>query len=394
MKRRDLRESRSIRPLKYPLRDVPHATVETNRTCNIRCSNCYNIDKEHVKRWPEIKKEIDALSVKRNLQALTILGGEPTLHPDLLNIVAYIKSRNIRCQVLTNGLVFLSDSGDTLLDALRSARIDRITLHVDYGQTHVHRDIEQVRTLLFEKCERRKIHFSLSITIAGSDRAVIPELVKNYAWYCYFDGILAVLGKNPCTYEGATGTSLEAEYSSIAADLGIEPCTYVPSNIDEEDVRWLIYYYFVNSRTNAAFAVSPSMYSLFTWLYHVFDGRSLFLVCAAPGIAAFVFLLSAVFQVVAAPSKIRAFLRCIRASSLLKAIRFHYIAIQVPPEFDESGQTLKMCFHCPDATIRNGLLLPVCLADFISPLDFKTGKTFARDPRYELVFQHFECTDR
>jgi uncharacterized membrane protein len=78
----------------------------------------------------------------------------------------------------------------------------------------------------------------------------------------------------------------------------------------------------------------------------------------------------------------------------MKTIRFHYIAIQVPPEFDETGQTMNMCFHCPDATMRNGLLMPVCLADFISPLKFKTGKSFVRDPRYDSVLEHLECTDR
>jgi hypothetical protein len=28
-----------------------------------------------------------------------------------------------------------------------------------------------------------------------------------------------------------------------------------------------------------------------------------------------------------------------------------------------------MCHNCPDATIRNGMLIPVCIADHISPLD-------------------------
>jgi hypothetical protein len=390
MKRRDLRECGTIRPQKYPLRDVPHATVETNRTCNIRCTNCYNIDKESVKRLPEIRKEIDALSAKRNLQALTILGGEPTLHPHLPGIVAYIKSKNVRCQLLTNGIVFLTDDGDALLDALHSAGIDRITLHVDHGQSHVHGDIERVRTLLSEKCERHKMHFSLSITIAGPDRTVIPKLVKQYARYRNFDGILAVMGKDPYTGEGAAGISLETEYASISINLGIEPCTYVPSNIDEEDVRWLIYYYFLNARTNVAFSVSPTMYSLFARVYRFFAGRHHFLVCVNPFVAGFVLQLSAIIQAFTAPQRLPAFLRCIRGSSFMKAIRLHYIAIQVPPEFDEAKQTMRICFNCPDATMRNGLLLPVCLADFMSPLGAQEAKAFAENQRYAGIQRHLE----
>lgn len=32
-----------VRPLKYPPRDVPHATIETNRTCNLNCRSCYTL---------------------------------------------------------------------------------------------------------------------------------------------------------------------------------------------------------------------------------------------------------------------------------------------------------------------------------------------------------------
>ena len=32
-------------PLKYPAREVPHMTLEINRTCNMRCRCCYNVDR-------------------------------------------------------------------------------------------------------------------------------------------------------------------------------------------------------------------------------------------------------------------------------------------------------------------------------------------------------------
>jgi hypothetical protein len=28
---------------------------------------------------------------------------------------------------------------------------------------------------------------------------------------------------------------------------------------------------------------------------------------------------------------------------------------------------VEICYHCPDATIRNGVLVPVCLADWLPP---------------------------
>ncbi len=389
MRTHHLRERHNIRPLKFPLSGSPHATVETNRTCNIRCANCYNLDREQVKLLADIKKEIDALAARRNLQALTILGGEPTLHPDLVEIVSYIKSRDLRCQILTNGIAFLDSAGDLLLDRLCAARTDRTTLHVDHGQCHVHKDIERVRTVLFEKLEARRMHFSLSITIDGPDRAVIPELAKKYAHYRHFDGVLAVLARDssPTRTSGA-GPGLEDEYDSISKRLGVEPCAFVPSNLDEQDVRWLMYYYFVNSRTLSAFSVSPAMYSLYSRMYRLFAGRHLFLVRLRPFIVPLAFLFTALIQTACAPKKFPSFLHCLCASSFLRAIRLHYIAIQVPPEFDEAAQAMRMCFNCPDATMRNGMLMPVCLADLMSAPGSAGEIAGDKNPRYDSVRKH------
>jgi hypothetical protein len=372
---------------------MPHATVETNRTCNIRCVNCYNIFREQVKRLPDIKKEIDVMAEKRNLQALTILGGEPTLHPNLAEIITYIKSKNIRCQLLTNGIAFLPDDGGVLLAKLRAVGVDRITLHVDHGQCHVHGNIERVRTLLFDKLENRKMHFSLSITIDGADRAVIPELAKKYARYRYFDGILAVLARDPFAQEGEDGPGLEAEYLSISKRLAVEPCAFVPSNMDERDVRWLIYYYFVNARTQSVFAVSSGIYSQCCRIYRMFARRHLFLVCIPPVTVRFAFIFAAIIQVMLAPKKLLSFIKCLRASSFMKAIRLHYIAIQVPPEFDKAAQTMRMCFNCPDATIRNGMLMPVCLADLMSALDIGKEMAFNENLKYNSVRKHLTRAD-
>ncbi len=71
----------TLKPLKFALLDMPHATVEPNRTCNLRCRSCYNLDRRFEKPLCLVKEEIDLLIQKRNLQVITILGGEPTLYP-------------------------------------------------------------------------------------------------------------------------------------------------------------------------------------------------------------------------------------------------------------------------------------------------------------------------
>jgi hypothetical protein len=355
MQTSDFRKPGTISAMKFSLREMPHGTVETNRTCNMRCTYCYNLDHESVKPLSGILSEIDLLMEKRNPQAITILGGEPTLHPDLAKVVEYVKSKNVLCQLLTNGLLFLAPNGERLVDHLIASGVDRITLHVDHGQSLVHHDIEETRLALCTMLEKKKIHFSLSITIDAGEIGSIPEIIGRFARFRYFDGVLGIVAKNPLDPQRPT-PRLEDVYKNIAEGLSIEPSTYIPSNQSDQDVRWLIYYYFINATSGRTFSISSGVFRIVRTLYRLFTGRHLFILKLPP--------------------------------ALMDAFRLHYIAIQVPPEFNESTKTFTMCHHCPDATVRNGMIIPVCIADQMSPL---AGSGIAGSPepeRYEAVREH------
>ena len=90
-----------LKPMKIPLKETAHLVLEPNLTCNIECKVCYNQYKDLVKPFDQIKSEIDIGLEKRNLETISILGGEPTLHPELIKIVHYIKSKKLTCQLLT-----------------------------------------------------------------------------------------------------------------------------------------------------------------------------------------------------------------------------------------------------------------------------------------------------
>lgn len=387
MQTSDFRKPGAIAPMKFPLRDMPHATVETNRTCNMRCAYCYNLDHESVKPLSVLQREIDLLLEKRNLQAITVLGGEPTLHPDCAEVVEYIKGKNVLCQLLTNGLVFLNGNGEMLLDKLIAQGLDRIVLHVDHGQRHVHADVETTRHSLFAMMERKKIHFSLSITIDSNESGSIPESVKAYALYRYFDGVLAVLARDPFDPK-QDAVQLEGEYAGIADRLGIEPSAYIPSNLGDRDVRWLIYYYFINAQTGKTFAISPNVNLAMRKLHRFVTGRHLFILQLPPALAGCGILFAALLDLALGDRQPGMFLQCVRDSGFLRSIRLHYIAIQVPPEFDKSSNAYVMCHHCPDATVRNGTIMPVCIADKMSPL---AGAGIAESPeleKYRAVHTH------
>lgn len=380
-----------LRPLKFPLRDTPHLTIETNRTCNLRCRSCYALDKGYIKEPAEVKKEIDLGLRKRNLETITLLGGEPTLYPQLAEIVSYIKSKNLKCQILTNGQRFLDADGDDLLARLAAAGTDRVILHVDSGQADQRGDIEAVRKRLFTKLEKAGIHFSLSVTIYQEDAGVLPRLLKKYAGFRFFDGGLAVLQRDPATPE-LTTPDMADEYRSFREEMGIEPAAYIPSNRDDRTVGWLIYLYYLDARTGKSFAVSPNLYGFFSRIHRIFAGRRPFANIQPPSRQGWLFLFTAVLEGLARPARIRdigRFLGRPPGIRSLASFRFHFVAIQTPPHWDAEKNGYEFCYHCPDATIRNGKLTPVCIADLVNPLPGFASASIDRR-LYEDAYTHLQ----
>jgi len=395
MKASDIRHKVDLRPQKLSVRETPHLTIETNQSCNICCRGCYNLYKRYVKPLAKIKQEIDLALQKRNLETITLLGGEPTLHPDLPEVIRYVKSKNVVCVVLTNGVVFLDDKGDRLLDTMITAGLDRIVLHVDAGQAHIHGDIDRVRTHIFDKFEQRKIAFALSTTIYMDSRGEIPDLMHRYARYRYFDGILSILEMDtPLNFIPAANPkpvpSLWDEYASIQNELNIEPASYIPSSLDDDTISWLMFFYYINVRTGCTFYGSPEYSRIFRKLYRLFTGRHVFGITSSPAWLPLMFLLGSLIELILHPSKIRSWFRVVRKSRVLRELRFHYILLQDGPRFVPHRRSVQLCYHCPDATIRNGKLTPLCAADLINPMENSENEKPVSWDLYYTVYHHLE----
>lgn len=79
--------------------------------CDLNCKNCShfsNISPKHIIPLEVIKKDLDRLSAlaKGRLLTLRLIGGEPLLHPDLLQIIPYARASfpDTRLCLVTNGL--------------------------------------------------------------------------------------------------------------------------------------------------------------------------------------------------------------------------------------------------------------------------------------------------
>ena len=120
MYRCQLKNQTQIKPLKLSLAEVPHLTLEPSMMCNLNCRCCYNTNRSYKKSLDDVKSEVDFALRKRNLESISIVGGEPTLYPNLVELVSYIKNQNLVCQMLTNGILLAGDTGRYFLDRLQA----------------------------------------------------------------------------------------------------------------------------------------------------------------------------------------------------------------------------------------------------------------------------------
>ena len=84
---------------------VPHAVLDILRGCNCRCANCYNSAQPSAKSLDSLKSELAVIRAARNVTTISLSGGEPLMHPQILDIIAWLRSEGLKASMLTNGIL-------------------------------------------------------------------------------------------------------------------------------------------------------------------------------------------------------------------------------------------------------------------------------------------------
>ena len=121
----------SLYRLPWTMPDNGITWLEPTAQCNLSCYGCYrkNVKNSH-KPLDEVKHELDFFQSVRKSDCISIAGGEPLLHPDIVELVADIKSRGIKPIINSNGIALT----DELLDELKTAGVFGFTFHIDSKQ--------------------------------------------------------------------------------------------------------------------------------------------------------------------------------------------------------------------------------------------------------------------
>ncbi len=117
--------------LPWSLNDNPIGWVEITDRCNITCKGCYRTALAGHKTLDDIKAEILFMEEWRNINNVHLAGGEPLIHPEIVEIVRFIHGRGLNPVIISNGEALTTD----LLVRLRDAGLAEISFHIDSGQS-------------------------------------------------------------------------------------------------------------------------------------------------------------------------------------------------------------------------------------------------------------------
>jgi MoaA/NifB/PqqE/SkfB family radical SAM enzyme len=153
------------------------AQLIVTRRCNLSCGYCSEYDNfSEPVPTEELERRIDALH-RLGSANITMLGGEPLMHPDIAELVAYAGRRS-NTSVVTNG--FLLRNG--VIDALNKAGLNNLTVSIDTLHADPSRYIQKSLRSLRTRLERlqRLARFDVHVTavLCESSKDDFKQLMK------------------------------------------------------------------------------------------------------------------------------------------------------------------------------------------------------------------------
>jgi hypothetical protein len=365
---------------------VPHGLLDVIRGCNISCKACYNSMPPSVSTMPEIEAELKMLMAHRRLGSVSIVGGEVLLHPELCDIIRLIKKNGFYAQIYTNGLLL----DDALLSELKKSGLDIISLHIERGQTRPdlpeNASFDQLKKLWEAKASlivQHGIDVGLTMTAFEDTLDEVYNIVSFVSDSPHINYLLVTLFRDTDRFCGIRGGLLSGELRGMLRDpsrkrvdtltntrisrflrerLNLRPFGFLGSNKNLDDPRWLSY--LVATRRNrrgemVKYAAKASAFEktylalslMFTGKYPMYRRQST--------VQLFVHLTLNALAGGDLLGNMKFLIGYLLSPGRLKAKR---LLFQCPAEVEEDG-TVVHCVNCPDAVVKNGELVPVCLAD-------------------------------
>ena len=150
--------------------------IDVTETCNLECPTCFAVSAPGVGRHapePAVMRTLDAAIAREGgkVDALMLSGGEPTVHPGILDLVRAATERNVTRVVLnTNGIRIARD--DAFLGELAKLR-DRVEIYLQFDgfrestyRWHRGEDLRAIKDAAIRRLTDARIFTTLAVAVA------------------------------------------------------------------------------------------------------------------------------------------------------------------------------------------------------------------------------------
>jgi hypothetical protein len=381
-------EKRELYRFPWSKNDNPIAWLEVTDICNLQCEGCYRQRLTGHKPLDEVKEEILFFKRWRNPDNVSIAGGEPLVHPQIVDIVAFIAENGMKPIVLTNAVKLTPE----FLRELKQAGLAGFTLHIDSHQGRPgwkgkneaeHNELrEQYADMIAAQGGLVTIFNS---TVYPSTFHEIPDVVQwGRANVNKVHGLVfityRILDTDTAVGIDTTGEQVDASqlsYSTQSFDEEFvtspdvyrlikdsfpeyEPSGYLGGTARHDSFKWLAGA-MIGSKNGIYGSIGAKTMELAQAGHHLFCGTYLAYLSQIKA-APLVFLMAPWDKVVrqAAKNWLSDVVR--HPGRLFDGVRMQTIGIIQAPDIQPNGQA-DMCDSCPDMTVWNGTLINSCRMD-------------------------------
>lgn len=369
--------------LPWNLTDNSISWLEPTAKCNLHCEGCYrqNENNSH-KSLDEIRQELDIFTRLRKADGVSIAGGDPLTHPDIIEIVREVKNRRLKPIINTNGLALTKE----LLTELKKAGVYGFTFHIDSKQGRPgwknknEFELNELRLKYAEMlAEEGNISCAFNSTVYEDTMKYVPDLVKwaedhiDIVQVMVFIIYRAVNNEKYDFYLGPKKIDMsELVYNEDVPDRTdiqanevyeliknkfpeFDSCAYLNGSEKPDTFKWLLTGRLGRRGKIYGYMGKKSMEFIQTMHHLLFDR---YLAYSSPSLTSkgkSMLLLSAFDKRLR-----KAFYRYYKNPvNLFRKLHYQSIMIIQPVDFLQDGRQ-NMCDGCPDITVWNGQLVWSC----------------------------------
>jgi len=374
--------------LPWTLTDNAISWLEVTDDCNLECEGCYRPHKKNHKSLAQNADELSVFKQQRKSDCMSIAGGDPLVHPQIVEIVAMVREGGWKPIINTNGLAL----GRKLLHKLKEVGAYGFTFHIDTTQVRAdskaasEKDHNALRQKFAEMLAREgglSCSFNQTVSVETLDQVKdsmewaqqhpdivqtmvfilfrTPELTGEFEFHA--NGEPVDLGNIYERPEWGGSALLKASHvvSKIRElDPDYQPCAYLGGDQDPMATKWLLAARMASKKRGFGYLGAKSMEAIQAG-HHFFKGT--WLSYAPPNTSRMgrttISALSLLDRQARSAGKRYLASLFRKPFSLFDRVYMQAFMIIQPIDILPDGRA-SMCDGCPDMTVHDGQLCWSC----------------------------------